>query len=319
LATFQKKLREPAVAYTCYIPVRGVANDGLPSTVGTVRLVRMNASHRRRLVSPDGIQIPAAEIASRRGALKQMMADDGQPMAVVKVQARDSDAAHHIALSKTKQVVDVLNFFADMIPYNHGWVYFPGDAASETTVSPTIRADGDLSLASAWVGPLQPVSLRRLRATALLRPGFRRTNALLRDTARSPLDEVLLTSLEWAGRASVEPVRHQAFLLFIIALETIMMPEQAQGALKYRLQLRTAHFLGRTAKARQELFKEVGDLYKARGKIAHNGSAAVKEEDLGRLRLIVKGCVLKALVHPQVRGPNEPRDFAMWLDSRALR
>lgn len=320
MAELQRKLREPAVAYACYIPVRGVADEGLPTTVGVVRLVRMSATHTRRLVSPAGIQMPAAQIASRRRTLKQMMGDpQGQPMAVVMVQARDFDAARHLSRRKTHQVIDVVNFFADMIPYNQGWAYLPGDAASENTVSPAIRADGELSLAGAWVGPLQPVSLKRLKATPQLRPGFRRTNELLRDAARSPLGEVLLTSVEWAGRASVEPVRQQKFLLFTIALETIMLPEQSSGSIKYRLQLRTAHFLGRTAEARRELFDAVGELYKARGKIAHSGSSAVSEEDLGKLRLIVKWCVLRALVHPQTRRLTQPKDFANWLDSRPLR
>ena len=167
-------------------------------------------------------------------------------------------------------------------------------------------------------GPSQLFSLKRLRGVAILRPTFRRVHRLMRAESHSGLAAVLLASIQWAGRASVEPKREQAFLLFAIALETLILPESDSQELTYRLRVRVAHLLGKDRSRRAELSSTIRDLYKIRSKIVHSGSYQVTDETLGQLRSIVKRAILRVLLHRTIRQFQTANDLASWFEARVL-
>jgi hypothetical protein len=126
------------------------------------------------------------------------------------------------------------------------------------------------------------VSWRAVREAKHIAKPFRGFDRL----ARSPedgdtCDALLLTAAQWIGRATVERRREEAFLLYAIALETMLLPTQAQE-LGYRLRLRAAHVLGKTVAARKRIAADLAALYTVRSKIVHAGWYQVTDEDYGR-------------------------------------
>jgi len=69
---------------------------------------------------------------------------------------------------------------------------------------------------------------------------------------RTEIEEKILASIQWAGRAAVklQERREEAFLHYAIALETIMLGRKQDAELTYRLSMRTALFVGDTPEER---------------------------------------------------------------------
>ena len=59
-----------------------------------------------------------------------------------------------------------------------------------------------------------------------------------------PSSDQVISSLQWADRATVERRREQAFLLYAIALESLVLADEDKQELKYRLRVPVAHLLG---------------------------------------------------------------------------
>jgi len=315
---FGKKIKTPPSTYTCYVPVRGLSSDGLPKRLGSVRIINMNIRRLRALLPPSAQDGNAR--ASRRRFLMDLENEGlfSQTMAEVEVLARDVKAAEHLARRQTREVVDVLNFFADLIPYNNGWLYLAGEAGRETATSVVVAADGALHLPSSIQGPLAPMSLKELQTSKPLRPLYRRVRELLQSDPRPQMTETLVTSLRWAGRAHTEPVREQAFLDYAIALEALMVPDQ-DAELSYRLQVRSAHVLANELAQREMIVKWLAALYGRRSKIVHSGSFEVSEQDLARMRQVTKRCIGRTLTHRSLRQLERRDDYVTWLNKMVLR
>lgn len=292
MATLGRRLSEPPRDFTWHIPILGVADDGLPVSVGTVRLVRMNAVRMRRLLFPRDLQLSDEDKAGRQKLLRSLKEEEwlGQAVAVVSVQAGDPEAARRLAENDVREVVDILNFFADLAPNNPAWVYLAGEAAREITTAVVTGPNGFVTISGSVKGPLAPLSVRRLRTTPRVRSSFQRVNVLLKEEPRSPIAQLLITSLRWAGRASVEPVPEQSFLQYVIALEALILPTDTLG-IKHRLQTRIAHLLADRVRDRAWYYDNMRRLYEVRNDIAHDGSVAVSEADLGMLKAITKSCI----------------------------
>jgi hypothetical protein len=293
LGELRNRLRSPILSYRCFVPVHGLAPKDLPFVFGGIRFVSFGRSHQRQLLKPLAKSTTSKSFRRLVGELKDRELW-GNPCAVVEVKARDFDSAAVRARVATRAAVDSINFLDELIPYNHGWLYLPAEGASALEVAPIVSSEGQVLLSHARVGPLAPFSLENLRKDRRALRHLQALSALSRTATPRTAGEVLLTSVQWAGRATVEPKRELSFLLFAIALEAVVLPEHNQE-LTYRLSLRVAGLMGRTREQRVELKSSVADLYGVRSKIVHSGSYEVTDEDLGRIRWLTKSVLLRLL------------------------
>lgn len=307
LIDLRKTLTRGAIAYKCFLPIHGLSPSDLPLVFGGIRFVAFGEPHRRELLKPLG-----RDTGSIGDDLKREMLW-GRPCAVVQVMTRDYESAEMRARTMARAAIDCMNFFHDLIRFNHGWLYLPSEHAAEMDVAPIISAEGRVTLRSKRVGPLLPFSIQSLRRQGQVLTSWKSVSALLRTSASGTVGERLLASIRWAGRASVEPIREQSFLLFAIALESAVLPEQAEE-LNYRLSLRVSRLAGGDRAHRSEVKRSVRGLYKVRSKIVHSGFYEVTDEDLGRLRWLTKVVLLRLLRKRRLW--NQPRkQLEEWLDS----
>lgn len=307
--------------YQCYIPVSGIESQSLPFRFGHVNFLRFGNYHLRRLRDEFRHHLVSEEQMAFR---KQLLADVREtptwnsPCAKIEVTAKDSDAALALARRQVRLTLDAINFFTDLIPYNYGWLYFPEEAASMTVLSLVLSEDHSLSLPHRREGPLTGFSFRKLNETKYLRVLVRRVHQLLRNAEQRDIDQLLLSSVQWAGRATVEPRREEAFLLFAIAHESIILPSSEPRELSYRLRIRTAHLLGKTLEKRRKISKEVSDLYSLRSKIVHNGSYEITDDALARIRTLVKRVIRTVITNRDVARLEKARELDQWFEDKVL-
>lgn len=88
LQFLQQTLRKLAETYTCWIPICGLANSGLPLDLGNVRFAVLNDYQFNQFQSK--ARNPGKTLIQNSDFWKK-------PCAIVKVQAKDFDAAEYLA------------------------------------------------------------------------------------------------------------------------------------------------------------------------------------------------------------------------------
>jgi hypothetical protein len=312
-------LQAPSEVFRCWVPIEGLELDTRSARFGGISFVKFGrnqlGSLKLRSVKPRNRQ-------ALQWSLKRIRESNtwGSLCAAVDISARDSASAERLALRRTRQILDVLNLFSDLVPYNSGWIYLRGETAPAIQVLPIQkRGSNFLTVSFGRLKPLAPMSWKSLRATKHIALPLRSLDRIAR--ARN-IDKtcaaLLLTGAQWAGRATIDRRREQGFLLYAIALETVMLPTKETQGLGHRLRLRVAHLLGETVAARERLAKQMTDLYDVRSKIVHAGSYEVTDVDLGRLRSLVKGTLFRLLATQKIHSMN-PKQLSEWLDRKLLR
>ena len=169
----------PVQDYECFIEVAGLDPESLPAKFGTVRFVVFNRYQLRRL---------------QPARLVRNLAPDVMDFCfgIVTVHACDGEAALALASRTVRSTVDSLNFFADMLPYNHGWVFLRGDREQRTTAAFAIEPDGSCYSSVSRTEPLGQFSMSKLRITQSTRAFVKNISGLLR-TNRTETEELLLT------------------------------------------------------------------------------------------------------------------------------
>jgi hypothetical protein len=128
-----------------------------------------------------------------------------------------------------------------------------------------------------------------------------------------------LAAISLAGRATVDVRKEEAFLLYAIALESLVLIEGDKEELKYRLQIRIAHLLGNTVEGRRELSSEVGRLYNIRSQIVHSGRFQVTDSDLSLMRSIAKNCIMRLIIDDTFTTMSSVDDIVLWFSNEILK
>jgi hypothetical protein len=162
-----------------------------------------------------------------------------------------------------------------------------------------------------------PFSFTRLSKRGKLYKTFKTVKALLGRTPRRESDELVITAMQWAGRANATLRDDEAFLKSTIALESIMLPTD-KNELNYRLQIRTAHLLSKDKVGRQRIRDETKALYGVRSKIVHNGYYQVTHDERERIASMVRNVLVSLLFKAPLITFSKQGDLSEWLEEKTL-
>ena len=135
---------------------------------------------------------------------------------------------------------------------------------------------------------------------------------------RNRLDDRIIAAIQWAGKATVESRKEEAFLLYAISLESLVLLENEKEELTYRLRTRVAHLLGKDLEGRKIISENVRDLYDIRSKIVHSGSYQVTDANLSLIRFYSKSCILHIFNDEPFSSMNSIVSLVQWFNEKAL-
>ncbi|MHB1417707.1 MAG: hypothetical protein ACYC1C_20865, partial [Chloroflexota bacterium] len=147
--------------------------------------------------------------------------------------------------------------------------------------------------------------------------GFERVSMLLASTGRTKVQDAALAGLQLAGRATVNARREEAFLQFVISLESLVVPTPAPE-ITYRLSRRLAHLLGENKDERKQIVDDLKKLYATRSRIAHSGYAEISNSDLMGARMLAKRTIYRLLNEEPFVSFNTLEDLESWCEDRLL-
>jgi hypothetical protein len=301
-----------------YIPVIWLAPSELPFRMGRVDFYQTDDSGTQEYWRRVSELNPAyAGMRAEEALSIDFAAEFGnKTVARVQVCAVDATAAQSLAVKAVRQTLDCLNFFSnDRIGTG---LYVRGD------VERGLRVDAVIHLAE----PAQPsgrfTSLSPRRSFPIRqvsqRRGFGRISELLKKDTLSQLEARILKAIQWAGRARVERRTEQSFLLFAVALETLLLKDSGSPTeLQYKLKLRTALLVsGRDLASKKLTVRQIGDLYTTRSKIVHAGKFDVTDSELELIDQYARVALSVVLDREPFRTMTEEKDFEDWFEARLL-
>ncbi|TLD43142.1 MAG: hypothetical protein JETT_0577 [Candidatus Jettenia ecosi] len=244
-----------------YQRVNGLAIDGLPSRVGNAEFVIFDDQQRKQFLAA----IAEHNVDEEQKNLRQQLVNElGQDedfanhiFAATDINAVEGGTAEFLACKELRLTIDVINFFADLIPYNFAFLGLPGDAGSVKIAVLQLIIEGSekesLFINRKRIGSLGQLSLVKLQQEESSKEtGFAKASSFLKGP-QNKLQEQVIASLQWAGRATAEVRKEEAFLLFAIALESIVLADGNLQELTYRLRGRVAHLLGKSLSDRKDI------------------------------------------------------------------
>ena len=306
--------------YECYIAVGGLDAASLPSGFGNVRFVVFNAYQLRKIKKPfrsNRSYDHSDHLEAIDTSLNPLL---NHPFAVVKVSARDDKAAKTLGERKVRSAIECLNFFLDLRPnhYNYAELFLPTEPRSNSIKGFTVSGNGSIrtfdSFTRAGGVPAGKFSIARLRQSEdqTIRLAVKRIELLLKEGG-DEVGELMLRAVRWAGKATAEDMPEESFLLFMIALECLILPRGDQK-LQHRLSSRIARLLDGNTVRRKELTKTVKELYAIRSKIVHSGFHEVAEKQCNQVRNIAKIIILRLLTNQYVRKFSKKEDLEKWFE-----
>lgn len=323
-------LTAPSQRFRVYRRVNGLAPDGLPSRVGNVEFVVFDDREVDRFRAAVGEHVVSEKQQELRYQLLDKLLQEeeiaGCTVGVVDVVAIEAGAAESLATWELRLTLDVINFYSDLIPYNRAHVSLPGDRDAAKAVVPQFVMEGrkksSFSVNRFRIGRLGELSIPKLREVDSERSyGFSRVAELLAGQ-RNKLEEQIIASIQWAGRATAESHgdsrNEEVFLLYAIALESLILSDGNQAELTYRLRARVAHLLGDDSISRRSVFDSVKRLYDIRSKIVHTGRYQVTDADLSLIRNVTKAALIRVCTHGEFQFMTNPEHLGKWFEDRIL-
>ena len=315
----------PPEEYECYIEVAGLDVNFLPANFGHVRFVIFNMYQLRKLKRIIRIN-HTEDILNKLEAINTVLRPLlNHPVAIVKVKAKDNQAAKVLAERKVRTTIECLNFFLSLIPGNNREIFLPTERRSNSIGGFSVATgSGDVSTFNVFIdtsyehGKGVSISAIYQSENPVVCQAVKRVKLLLKES-KNEVEELTLRAVYWAGRATVEQIREESFLLFTVALECLILPGSETDELRYRLSLRVARLLGNDARERKKIMKKTKKLYDIRSKIVHSGYYAVAEEEYAEIYDITRRIILDLLINRYIRRFDKLEKFEQWFNELSVK
>jgi hypothetical protein len=192
----------------------------------------------------------------------------------------------------------------------------PGEFVSELDdIWALSTTTANFSSSMSWRGPVQPFLLNKSVADELVDGPFGFYSLINRQpSARTEMEELLLTALHWVGDSAIQAKPANQLLSLFIALETMLT--QGHGGITRDLSEAMAFLLEEEVEGRRWVRDNVKALYEGRGDVAHRGSLVVAPDEISWLTNTTLG-VLQRILLRREEFPTR-RALAEWLDTQRL-
>src|SRR5579864_121208 len=331
--------------YIAFLPVTGIEPRCLPNTVGKVTFLRSDKSSLAIIRRP--VTEIIASMPGRREEINSIRKDmrdrinytfNRNIIAEIEVAASDDKNAEQKAVRECRKTIETINFYADVFTTGgSACVALLGEgnlpvkwarteerqktivilrikgATHETSIKHRgmdIAGYGSFTIAR---GPLAELVLPRKDSQQALDYGLARLSQILAKHPRTSFEERILASCQWAGRATVDMRPEESFLLYMIALEGLVLGSDTKTNITHQLKLKAAHLIRKTKEERKKLFSRLGHLYGVRSRIVHSGSFEVTDAEVREIRYYTKLALLTVLVQSPFRDMTSEDEFDRWL------
>lgn len=317
LKELENKIKTKPIPYNVYYQIQGLSEDGLPFKFGNVNFIKFNNFQMNKIknIFKNSVNYQSiVDMINNSTILNKIIA-------LVEVEANDSITAKKNALRELSSTIDIINFYIHLMSNEtKSFIYLPGEFESINITIPIITKTEKptLNWGQTIVGPSIPFSIKDLIAFDKNRKTHFRNASKLLINSKNEYQNRKVSALQWAGKAFTEKNKEKSFLLFMIALESLVLLDNETAELKYRLSLRVAHLLGNNQTNRKAIYEKMGSLYNTRSHIVHRGNYQVSDTDLYNLRIYTISSILRIMnKRPFLKMTNKDQ-LVNWFNDQIL-
>jgi hypothetical protein len=324
LTGLKRQLSTKPSVWEVHFPVEGVLANNLPYSFGKCEFYFGDELFVTKLLAKVDkviVHLVQGDEAERARIDAAKVATDlvkGKYGVSVTVAAVDGEAAQLLGKKIARQTVDIVNFYAGNLgPMPRSEVLLFAEGRGPGVLYTFFFAEEP----PAFQHPHQrfgPIARFSFAAPHLDETGFPRMSEILRKDRPTSFEDRLISAFQWAGKASVEPRKEEAFLLFAISLESLLMERDDRLEITDKLALRGAHLIAGDLKSRLAVYKDLKRLYKIRSEIVHSGSVDVGEDQLSQIRYYVRLALYIALCSKSFSAMTTDEELMDWFKSRLL-
>jgi hypothetical protein len=307
LAELRVNLAKPPTLWSVHLEVAGLTAEGLPHTIGNTEFYVMDENRLLDLRGPHNTALGNTAL--------------GKTFAHVRVRAFDHEAASALAVQRLRKTIDVINLFASILVDSAAQVYLPWNAKAHDMQSIVLSDDRKEGTWSQRLrGPYMPLPLGKMTGNRANKIGFPRASAILAKPTPNSLENRLLSALQWAGRACTADRKEEAFLLFIVALESLLVDNKEKQQLRYRFAIRGAHILATVFKVskKKDIAKELKRLYDLRSAVVHSGSTEITDADRELARSFAWRAIYGVLATTPFMDMASEDELDLWFEEQIL-
>jgi hypothetical protein len=128
----------------------------------------------------------------------------------------------------------------------------------------------------------------------------------------------LVSGYALAGSACVDIHPERSFLMFAIALESVVLGKETKSELTHQLATRVAHLIGNGPAGRKHVVRWVNNLYERRSRIVHTGEYGVSRTELALIQYYCMAALANLTLSPAFEGFNANSQLEAWFKDRML-
>jgi hypothetical protein len=327
-ATLRKHLLAAPKEWRLSVPVYDIEPTMLPMAFGGVAFAE--GTEAAELVTAPIVNFrphprrAAKRVKAEQELLKQDRREkiaifEQQAIATVRVFATDVDAARRLGLERIRKAVDILTFFAGFFTQmKHRFRAFVAPEGRRQELHWLVSAVESGRFHWGRSSPkARPVSGINISSSRSMEIGFPRVDEMLSREKPSDLETRLLTAMSWAGRAHAQHRRDQAFMMFAVALESLLTKPSVRSGVTDRLCRRVAHIISTSPEAKKAIFGDAQSLYRIRSILVHTGqSVGLTDEDLDTIEELVDRTLTVVLTGDPFNTMTTAAEFEKWLDDQ---
>jgi hypothetical protein len=265
-------------------------------------------------VQIERVGLPSAEFSQRTEADLAPYFSSGI-VAEVCVQATDGESAVAIARQKIGFSLNIWNFLSSAFIAQCYRAYLPGETVNARTMVVAETVPCDHLIYETRLGPCPPLLFDGMPNFAVWKETLDKITSLSPSNLPNSAVNRLLYALNWAGRAVIEEQEEQAFSLYTVALETLLIRSDDKFKKTQKFGTRCAALLGNDEAARNGIHNTALHLYEVRSKIVHIGLPFVPAHDLGTVRSYAISAILVVLDATEIHDATE-QEMDEWIRSR---
>jgi hypothetical protein len=288
LKALRVELGRPQTSFQVLVPVAGFDMRTLREPITFGRVEFLNSENAKTRIAEATRGKPLLEDVATVIRLPALS------YARVEVFAREAGGAQLAGFNEIQSTIDTLHFLTP-VGRRYGYLRI-GDVADLTTPSVVLGAE-DVNWNGEEIERNRPVDLTTIMSTDFAV----QMSALRAKTDRTEVENLVLRSMEWAGKGTKQLLPRDAFSHAATALETIAVPV-GTNEVTYRLATRVALLVASNPKYREHALNMVKALYAIRSNIFHNGETAVSGLDLVMLQGFTEVAIVQTYLRSQALG-----------------
>jgi hypothetical protein len=134
----------------------------------------------------------------------------------------------------------------------------------------------------------------------------------------SEVERRILSGYAFAGAACTDRHPERRFMMFAIALESVILGKNTQSELAYQLGARVAHLIGKGLDGRQTVAATINNLYRRRSRIVHTGEYGVSRSEAALMWFYCMSALSMLLASPALVNFKLNNELEDWFSQRML-